>query len=882
MRVQKRNGNLEEVSFDKIQNRLKSLCNRSLNFKRLLCDVSLIAQKVCSEIYDCIQTEELDRLSSEISISLYSKDIDYKELASRIIISNHHKNTMNSFYEVTKLLYDNNIINKGYYNFIEQNKDNIEKHIELENDYLFDFFGFKTLEKSYLLKCNGTVVERPQYLLMRVALSIHRNNLDKAFETYHYMSNQYFIHATPTLFNAGTNREQFSSCFLLSMQDDSVQGIFDTLTDCAKISKYSGGIGLSIHNIRANGSYINGTNGISNGIVPMLRVFNDTARYIDQGGGKRNGSFAIYLEPWHADIFEFLELKKNHGNELERARDLFYGLWICDLFMERVEQNGKWSLFCPDKCPLLFDKWGDDFEKLYCKYESDKKYTKQVDAQKLWFHILTSQIETGTPYLVYKDHCNRKSNQQNLGTIRSSNLCTEIIEYSDKDETAVCNLASISLKKCLDYQDFSKLEIQIYSKPGCIYCTMAENLCKTKKITYEKLDYTLSPDNDMKTYPQIYYKNKTYQNFIGGFTELNQWLLPEVNYQRLKEITKIITRNLNNIIDYNFYPTKKTKKSNLRHRPIGIGVQGLANLFYELKVSFDSDQAKDINSKIFETIYYGSLEASMEISKERSELIQKYKDYQKIIKESNGNESQEYKQIHEDIQELFNQLNPLDEELNRDEYLGTYSSYIGSPVYKGLLQFDMWNHTVDNSLHDWDNLRKEIKKYGIRNSLLIAPMPTASTSQILGNYECIEPVLTNIYSRRVLAGDYMVLNEYLIQELQLCNLWNEDLKNNIIKNNGSIQCIEGIPYYIKNLFKTVWEIKQKVLIDLAIDRGKFICQSQSLNLFMEAPTFEKLSSMHFYGWKNGLKTGIYYLRSRPSSTAIQFSIKPDTCESCSG
>ena len=881
MRVQKRNGNLEEVSFDKIQNRLKGLCNKG-SLRGLSCDVSLIAQKVCSEIYDCIQTEELDRLSSEISISLYSKDIEYKELASRIIISIHNKNTKDSFYEVTKLLYDNNIINKDYYNLIEENKENIEGQIELDNDYLFDFFGFKTLEKSYLLKCNGQVIERPQYLLMRVALSIHRNNLDKAFETYHYMSNQYFIHATPTLFNAGTNREQFSSCFLLSMQDDSVQGIFDTLTDCAKISKYSGGIGLSIHNIRANGSYINGTNGISNGIVPMLRVFNDTARYIDQGGGKRNGSFAIYLEPWHADIFEFLELKKNHGNELERARDLFYGLWICDLFMKRVEQNEKWSLFCPNQCPLLFDKWGDDFEQLYCKYESENKYTKQVDAQKLWFHILTSQIETGTPYLVYKDHCNRKSNQQNLGTIRSSNLCTEIIEYSDKDETAVCNLASISLKKCLDYQDLSKLEIQIYAKPGCIYCTMAENLCKTKSITYEKLDYTLSPENEMKTYPQIYYKNKTYLNFIGGFTELNQWLLPKVNYQRLKEITKIITINLNNIIDYNFYPTEKTKKSNLRHRPIGIGVQGLANIFYELKIPFDSDKAKQINSEIFETIYYGSLEASMEISKERSEQIQKYKDYQTILKKSNKTETQEYKQIQENIQELFDQLNPLDEELNRDEYLGTYSSYIGSPIYKGLLQFDMWNHTVDNSLYDWNYLRNQINIYGIRNSLLIAPMPTASTSQILGNYECIEPVLTNIYSRRVLAGDYMVLNEYLIQELQLCNLWNEGLKNNIIKNNGSIQNIEGIPHYIKDLFKTVWEIKQKVLIDLAIDRGKFICQSQSLNLFMEAPTFEKLSSMHFYGWKNGLKTGIYYLRSRPSSNAIQFSIKPESCESCSG
>ena len=685
------------------------------------------------------------------------------------------------------------------------------------------------------------------------------------------MSQHYFIHATPTLFNAGTTREQFSSCFLLTMEDDSVDGIFNTLKDCAKISKYAGGIGLSIHNIRAKNSFIAGTNGISNGIVPMLRVFNDTARYIDQGGGKRNGSFAIYLEPWHADIFEFIELKKNHGNELERARDLFYGLWICDLFMERVKNDEMWSLFCPHKCPGLTDVFGTEFNELYKKYESDKLYNNQVKAQELWFAILTTQIETGVPYLVYKDACNLKSNQTNLGTIRSSNLCTEIVEYSSPTETAVCNLASISLKSCLEYKNTNTYLVKIYYKPECIYCTMAENLCKSKDIKYKKIHYSkLSLVEDMPstivTYPQIYinYTSSGSETYIGGFEDLEKYLAPEFNYNTLKQISKIITKNLNNIIDYNFYPTEKTERSNLLHRPIGIGVQGLANVFYEMKLLFDGPEAKDINKKIFETIYYGSLEASMELSKEREDNYNLLIDNTEISKE-----------------DIKKELNMIDEELDRTEYIGSYSSFIGSPIYNGILQFDMWGHSVDNSLWDWDILRENISKYGIRNSLLVAPMPTASTSQILGNYECFEPVISNIYSRRVLAGEYTVLNDYMVNDIKLLGKWDNEMKEKIIVNDGSIQYIEEIPQFIRNRYKTAWELKQKVIIDMAIDRGKFICQSQSLNLFMESPSFKKLTSMHFYAWENGLKTGIYYLRSRPSSKAIQFTVAPEICENCS-
>lgn len=881
MRVQKRNGDYEDVSFDKILKRIQLLCIGEEFNKQLNIDPTIIAQKVCSEIYENVKTSQLDELSSQIAISMYSKNPEYGILASRIVVSNHHKRTLSNFSTVIEELYENNIIQKYLYDLVQGNMDIINEKINHIKDYDLDFFGFKTLEKSYLLKINGNIVERPQYLFMRVALCIHRDNLEKAFETYEHMSNKDFIHATPTLFNAGTKREQLASCFLLAMKEDSVDGIYDTLKDCAKISKYSGGIGLHVHNIRANHSFINGTNGYSNGIVPMLRVFNDTARYIDQGGGKRNGSFAIYLEPWHADIFEFLELKKNHGNELERARDLFYGLWIPDLFMERVESGGQWTLMCPDECPGLSDCYGEDFENLYLQYENEKKGKKTVEAQKLWFSILTSQIETGTPYLLYKDACNKKSNQKNLGTIKSSNLCTEIIEYSNKEETAVCNLASISLPSCLEEKDISDLMLTIYTKPGCCYCDYAKKLCDSMNIKYIEKDYkdiTISTETPTGvTFPKIYYNQN---KIIGGYTELVEYLKPSFNYNKLKDLAKVLTYNLNKIIDYNFYPIPETERSNERHRPIGLGVQGLANVFYEMKIEFGSLESKQINKNIFESIYYGSLEASTEIARDREVLMKRYIEWKNQRKDAAIHQDFVTKEEYEDISKKLGKVLPR--ELEREEYLGTYSTYINSPLYHGELQFDLWDEKVDNSLFNWDHLRDEIKKYGVRNSLLVAPMPTASTSQILGNYECIEPVISNIYSRRVLAGEFMVVNEYLVNDLLLLDKWNPEIKDKIITNDGSVQGIPEIPRFIQERYKTAWETKQKNILDMAADRGKFICQSQSLNLFVEAPNFKVLSSMHFYGWKKGLKTGMYYLRTRPSSKALQFTVEPEkVCESCS-
>ena len=872
MRVLKRNNQYQEVSFDKILTRVRLLCNDP-NLNKLNIDPTTIAQKVCFEIFDGVTTQKLDELSSEIAIAMYSKHPDYAELASRLVISNHQKMTSNKFSDVIKELYEYGLIQDYLYNLVVSNTDLIDSKINYVNDFKLDFFGFKTLEKSYLLKKDKKILERPQHLFMRVALCIHRDNLELAFETYNHISNKDFIHATPTLFNAGTKREQLASCFLLAMKEDSVHGIYDTLKDCALISKYAGGIGLHVHNIRASGSLIRGTNGTSNGLVPMLRVFNDTARYIDQGGGKRNGSFAIYLEPWHADIYDFLELKKNHGNEMERARDLFYGLWIPDLFMEKVEKDDDWCLFCPDKSPGLADVCGEDFRNLYEKYEKEENYVKKVKAQELWFHILTSQIETGTPYLLYKDACNLKSNQSNLGVIKSSNLCTEIIEYTDKNESAVCNLASISLPSCLEYFDIKNLNLTIYSKPGCCYCEYTKLLCENLGINHiikKHENLLLSgeiPQNSGITFPRIF--NNT-NELIGGYTELVDFIKPKYSYKKLKELSKKLTRNLNKIIDYNYYPTPETERSNKKHRPIGIGVQGLANVFYAMKISFDSDEAKEINQKIFESIYYGSLESSMEIAKERE--IDFYLSRDLTLSESKINDQ-------EDL--LSKQFLP--EEINRDEYIGTYSSYIGSPLYHGKLQFDLWNENVSDELFNWTELRENIKKFGVRNSLLVAPMPTASTSQILGNYECFEPVQTNIYSRRVLAGEFTVINEYLVKDLLMLNKWNEEIKNKIIKNDGSVIGIEEIPKFIQQRYKTVWEIKQKKIIDMAKDRGKFICQSQSLNLFVASPNFKLLSSMHFYAWKQGLKTGIYYLRTRPSSKAIQFTIEPEkACVSCSG
>jgi ribonucleoside-diphosphate reductase alpha subunit len=740
-----------------------------------------------------------------------SQHPDYGTLASYIIISNHHKNTDPSFVNVMRRLYeftDNDgihtpLISHSTWDIIEKNSDFLDEFVSLhsKNDFLFDYFGFKTLERAYLMKINGVIQERPQYMWMRVSIGIHGENLKKACETFLLMSEKYFTHATPTLFNAGTPRPQLSSCYLISMEDDSLDGIFNTLKECANISKWAGGIGLHIHNIRASGSLIRGTNGSSTGIVPMLRVFNNTARYIDQGG-RRNGSFAIYLEPWHADIVDFLDLKKNQGDEEMRARDLFYAIWIPDLFMEKVKTNEDWCLFCPDECPGLADVYGDEFKKLYAKYENLGKFKRKIKSRDLWFKILDSQMETGTPYLCYKDAANRKSNQKNIGTIKSSNLCTEIIQYSDKDETAVCNLASIALNRFVNY--------------------------------------------DVDTCNHVF------------------------NYEHLHDVVRVVTRNLNRVIDINYYPTGKTRVSNLRHRPIGIGVQGLADVFFMMDIPFHSDEATKINKLIFETIYHAALTESNIISAERSRYFAAFSS----SSSSSSSSTEDVFQLTEE--ESFNLKNTPD-------LLGAYSSFIGSPMSRGIFQFDMWNVAPTPGRYDWDSLRSDIIKHGLRNSLLVAPMPTASTSQILGNNECFEPITSNIYMRRTLAGEFIMVNKYLIREFIRLGIWNQNIKNNIIANRGSIQqldpaVIPGLTEHIKNKYKTVWEIPMKHLIDMAADRGAFICQSQSLNLWLEEPNYNNLTSMHFYSWTKGLKTGIYYLRRKPKHQAQQFTIEPERLE----
>lgn len=783
MFVTKRNGKQEAMHFDKITARIMKL-SYGLSLKSE--DVIEITKKVIQGIYNLIPTTDLDNLAAETAASNTTINPDFAILAARIAVSNLHKNTQKSFSKTASTLYNHIDSRTGekaplyaddVYKIIKKNADVLDAAIIYERDYHFDYFGFKTLEKSYLLKAHGKIAERPQHMFMRVALGIHKEDIEAAIETYNLMSEKWFIHATPTLFNAGTPKPQMSSCFLLSMKDDSINGIYDTLKNCALISQSAGGIGLNIHNIRATGSYIKGTNGSSNGIVPMLRVFNDTARYVDQGGGKRKGAFAIYLEPWHADVFEFLDLRKNHGKEEMRARDLFLALWIPDLFMKRVEADASWSLFCPSVAPQLYDSYGEAFESLYLDLESQGKANKTIKARELWNAILEAQMETGTPYMLYKDAANEKSNQKNLGTIRCSNLCTEIMEYSSADETAVCNLASLSLPRYVDEGKF--------------------------------------------------------------------------DFAKLEEVTQTITRNLNKIIDYNYYPIEETRRSNFRHRPIGIGVQGLADVFMMLGLPFESEMAKVLNQNIFESIYYASLVASMELAKES----------------------------------------------------GAYETFKGSPLSEGVFQFEMWNVAPSNR-YDWDALRKDIKKYGVKNSLLLAPMPTASTSQILGNNECFEPYTSNIYNRRVLSGEFVVVNKHLLKDLMDLGLWNEDMKQRIIAANGSVQDIDEIPENLKEIYKTVWEIKQKNIIDMAADRGAYICQSQSMNLFVQQPNFAKLTSMHFYAWKKGLKTGMYYLRTKSAVDAIKFTVgneylakkadqssqdeiacsldNPDACESCSG
>ena len=778
MLVLKRDGRRESVKFDKITARIEKLCY-GLDPRHV--DSINVSKKVIDGLYDGVTTVELDKLAAETAASMTTNHPDYATLAARIAVSNLHRETSKSFSNTMKRLYtyidpktgeNAALVSKETYGIVKNNAALLDSAIIYDRDFSYDYFGFKTLERSYLMKCDGKIVERPQHMLMRVALGIHGEDIDAALETYNLMSEKWFTHATPTLFNAGTPKPQLSSCFLLTIKEDSIDGIYDTLKQCAMISQSAGGIGLSIHNVRATGSYIKGTNGVSNGIVPMLRNFDMTARYVDQGGGKRKGSFAVYLEPWHDDVFEFLELKKNTGVESQRARDLFYAMWTPDLFMQRVESNGDWSLFCPHEAPGLADCYGEEFEKLYNKYEKEGKARRTIKAQDLWFAILESQSETGNPYMLYKDAANRKSNQKNLGTIKSSNLCTEIMEYTAPDEVAVCNLASLALP--------------MFVRDG------------------------------------------------------------KFDHQRLYDVTYVATKNLNKVIDVNYYPVEEARNSNMRHRPIGLGVQGLADVFIKMRFPFDSAEAKKLNTDIFETIYFAAMTASKDVAKVE----------------------------------------------------GAYETYKGSPVSKGIFQFDMWNVTPDSGNWDWTALKKDVKKFGVRNSLLVAPMPTASTSQILGNNECFEPYTSNIYTRRVLSGEFVIVNKHLLRDLVERNLWNDGMKNKLIAANGSVQNIKEIPQDLKDLYKTVWEIKQKSLIDMAADRGAYIDQSQSFNVHIQDPNFGKLTSMHFYSWKKGLKTGMYYLRSKAAADAIKFTVdqsqvteqnaaamacsldNPEECEAC--
>ena len=791
MKVVKRNGEFEDVSFDKVLKRLQQKSD-GLNV-----DVFDIAQKVVSRIYDGVNTFELDELAAQLCSSMMIENPDYGKLAANIIISNHHKNTSPSFSETIQIMYDNKdiegnsspLVNEKLYEVVMKNKEKLNSYIDHERDYSFDYFGFKTLERAYLTKVNGRIVERPQYMWMRVALGIHDDDFKDALQTYDLMSKKFFTHATPTLFNAGTRHQQMSSCYLLAMESDSLDGIYNTVKDCALISKFAGGIGLHVHNVRAKGSYIRGTNGRSTGLVPMLRVLNMTARYVDQGS-RRLGSFAMYLEPWHADIEAFIQLRKNHGNEEDRCRDLFLALWISDLFMERVKSNGLWSLMCPDVCAGLSDAYGDDFKNLYENYEEKGMFVKQVNAQELWFKILECQIEGGTPYILYKDAANIKSNQKNLGTVKSSNLCCEIMEYSNHEETAVCNLASICLPSYIQ------------------------------------------TDNDKMSF----------------------------DYNLLHDTVKVITKNLNKIIDKNFYPTPKTRRSNMKHRPVGIGTQGLADVFALLRVPFESEEAQLINKNIYETIYHAAIETSMEISKRRNTIIHNLKAEGKDIVSSLEND--EYLKLNEFEVENLDSTHP-----------GSYVSFVGSPASEGKLQFDLWN-VAPSERYNWNHLKEEVVINGLRNSLLVAPMPTASTSQIMGFNESFEPFTNNLFKRKTLSGEFVVMNKYLIRELISMNLWNNKMKDTILLHEGSIQKIDEIPDDMKAIYKTVWEIKQKALIDLSIQRGPYICQSQSLNIFMEEPDFKRLSSMHFYGWSNGLKTGSYYLRTRPRVKSQQFTIDP--------
>jgi ribonucleotide reductase alpha subunit len=984
MRVTKRDGTLEEIAFDKILNRIKKLGQEvgiSLNY-------SALAMKVIDQLYDTISTTKIDELAAEQCASLSTNHPDYGTLASRIVISNHQKNTYPYYDMVVNSLYNfknvhgevKSLVSKEFFDFVATYINEIEAMIDYNRDYLIDYFGFKTLERAYLFKVNGKIVERPQHMWMRVAIGIHGDlsngpkSLELIKETYDLMSQKYFTHATPTLFNAGTPRPQLSSCYLLGMEDDSIDGIFNTLKDCAHISKWAGGIGVHIHNVRAKGSHIQGTNGTSNGIVPMLRVFNNTARYVDQGGNKRNGSFSIYLEPWHPDVEDFLEMKKNHGDEELKARDLFYALWVPDLFMKRVKENGKWSYFCPNECPGLSDVYDEEFEKLYIKYEeTEGKARKVVNARDLWFKILDAQMETGTPYILFKDAANKKSNQKNLGTIKSSNLCVapDTFVLTDKGNVMIRDLEGKQVN-VWNGEEFSEVVVfktgtnqkimEVMGKPSysdrelfVIECThyhkfyiqieettnvdgdkwqtiksIKEIAAKDLKLGMRLIGCKMPSISDKKSYDYIEivslrdFGNKcdTYcftepKRNMGVFngiltgqcTEIIEYsdknetavcnlasialpafvdpITKQFNYDKLHEVTKVVTNNLNKVIDINFYPTEKTKRSNLRHRPIGLGVQGLADTFILMDIAFHSEEAKVVNKLIAETMYHAALEKSNELAIEREQHIKesflKLHNSTSFIIELPITQYNQYDQEY-----IFSRLSNRFEE--RLSLSGAYSTFIGSPASEGILQYDMWNQSPTEGRYDWQSLKQFIIKYGVRNSLLIAPMPTASTSQILGYNECFEPLTSNLYSRRTLAGEFVVTNKYLMKELIDMGLWNEKIKQNIIANKGSIQQLTILPEHIRNKYKIVWEMPMKHVIDMAADRGAFICQSQSLNLWVEDPTYNILTSMHFYSWNKGLKTGIYYLRRKAKHQAQQFTIEPDKktssaneeiCEMCS-
>jgi ribonucleoside-diphosphate reductase alpha chain len=793
MRVIKRNGEHEVIAFDKILARIRNV-GRQAGITAV--NYTSLAMKVIDQLYDGIPTTKIDELTAEQCATMATQHPDYGTLAAYIIISNHHKTTPPTFYEAMRQLHEfkdvhghaSPLISDEFWTTVCDHRAELEAMIDVSRDFLIDYFGFKTLERSYLMSTHGKTVERPQYMWLRVSGGIHGACMDKVRTTYDLMSQKYFTHATPTLFNAGTLKPQLSSCYLIAMESDSIDGIFNTLKECANISKHAGGIGVHVHNIRASGSHIRGTNGVSNGLVPMLRVFNNTARYIDQGG-KRNGTIAVYLEPWHADIAHFLEMKMNHGDEDAKGRDLFYALWVPDLFMARVKANAEWSLFCPDECPGLSDVYGDEFDALYMRYETEGRQRGKVKARDLWFRILDSQMETGTPYLCYKDAVNRKTNQKNLGVIRSSNLCSEIMEYSDDQETAVCNLASIALNRFVPGGD--------------------------KRTTARHDEPCLGPSSELH--------EDTGKGEEGGGVR-GTLVVPRFDFEKLHEVTRIVTENLNRVIDVNYYPTPKTRVSNLAHRPIGIGVQGLADTFLLLDLAFSSDEARTLNRRIFETMYHAALTASCDLAEQN----------------------------------------------------GAYSTFAGSPASQGILQYDMWGVEPEAGRYDWAALKARIVKHGLRNSLLLAPMPTASTSQILGNTECFEPISSNIYTRRTMAGEFILVNRHLIADLQAAGLWNEGVKNNIVANKGSVQHIGGLSEHLKRKYCTVWEIPMKHVIDMAADRGAFICQSQSMNLWMEDPNYAALTSMHFYAWSKGLKTGMYYLRRKARHQPQQFTIEPES------